>query len=149
MINPNKYLVADAMTINPISVDHNQTLMAVKAIFESQNIHHILVKDEGKLVGIISKSDFFQSSHMIGFLKTQKNEEYNDKFYQTVLAEDIMTSAMHTVESSDTLDKVVALFRKNKFHAVPVLHNGVSVGIITTFDLIFQAYEGESKVVAF
>jgi acetoin utilization protein AcuB len=148
MTNPNKYLVADAMTANPISVDHNQTLMAAKAIFEAQNIHHILVENNGKLVGILSKSDFYQASHMIGLLKTQKNEEYNDKFYETVLTEDIMTTAMQTVEPSDTLDKVVALFRKNKFHAVPVVHDGVGVGIITTFDLIFQAYEND-RVIAF
>jgi CBS domain-containing protein len=149
MTNPNKYLVVDVMTANPISIDHNQTLMAVKAIFEAQNIHHILVKNEEKLVGIISKSDFYQASHMVGFLKTQKNEEYNDKFYKTMLAEDIMTDVVQTVKSSDTLDKVVALFKKNKFHAVPVVHNGIGVGIVTTFDLIFQAYEGSNKVVAF
>jgi len=66
-----------------------------------------------------------------------------------LLAEDIMTSVVETVEPTDKLEKVVAIFRKNKFHAVPVVQNDIVVGIITSYDLIVQAYESAERIVAF
>lgn len=149
MTNPNHYLVLDAMTTSPISVDLNQNLLEIRAIFEEKNIHHIIVQKEGKLAGIISKTDFYRASHFIGVLKNEKNELYNEKFYKTLLVEDIMTSVVETVEPTDKLEKVVAIFRKNKFHAVPVVQNDIVVGIITSYDLIVQAYESAERIVAF
>jgi CBS domain-containing protein len=143
MLNPNLFPVADVMTSNPICLDAQETLLAVKDIFERENIHHIIVTKEGRLAGILSKTDFLGASHLIGYLKTQKNEEYNEKFYQTLLVEDIMSTPVWSVEPTDRLDKVVDLFRTNRIHAVPVVNKavGIPIGIITTYDLIFQAYD--------
>lgn len=147
MLNPNLFPVTDAMTNNPICVDSQETLLTVKEIFERENIHHIIVTKMGKLVGMLSKTDFLGASHMIGYMKTQKNEEYNDKFYQTILAEDIMSTPVWSVEPTDRLDKVVDLFRTNRIHAVPVVNKavGIPIGIITTYDLIFQAYDNANR----
>lgn len=143
MRNPNLFPVTEAMTSNPICIDCQETLMTVKEIFERENIHHLIVTKNGKLAGMLSKTDFLGASHMVSFFKTQKNEDYNEKFYQTILAEDIMSTPVLSVEPTDRLDKVVDLLRTNRIHAVPVVNKavGIPIGIITTYDLIFQAYD--------
>ena len=53
--------VSDIMTKTVITVSPNDSLLNVEHIFTQNNIHHIPVVDEGKLVGIVSKEDYNKS----------------------------------------------------------------------------------------
>ena len=51
-------------------------------------------------------------------------------------AEDIMTSKLAKVESTDPIRTALEVFKTNRIHALPVEENHELVGIITTYDII-------------
>ena len=43
-----------------------------------------------------------------------------------------------TLDISDTLKDALEIFTENQFHALPILSNGLLVGILTTQDILFR-----------
>ena len=126
--------VSTIMSTDLITVKPNDKLSLVQEIFQSNRIHHILVIDNQKLVGIISKSDF------LFFQKGYKNKKVSRETQKLRLkvrkAKEIMTSKIAKMESHQKLDIALAIFKENLFHAIPVVEKGEVVGIITTYDFI-------------
>lgn len=137
MINTAHITVGNIMTTLPVTVGPNDTLLKVKEIFASMNIHHIPVVKNKKVVGIISKNDFLAISNAFPLFNEAKRESYNDKLYATLLVEEVMTKQVAKVNPEDSIEIVGGIFRENLFHALPVVdEKGELVGIITTFDLL-------------
>ncbi|MCB0662406.1 MAG: CBS domain-containing protein [Saprospiraceae bacterium] len=137
MINTAQITVGNLMTTLPVTVGPNDTLLKVKEIFGTMNIHHIPVIKHKKVVGIISKNDFLAISNAFPLFNEAKRESYNDKLYATLLVEEVMTKQVAKVNPEDSIEIVAGIFRENLFHALPVVdQNSELVGIITTFDLL-------------
>ena len=132
--------VAQIMSTPVITVGPNDTMSDVQDIFRKNNIHHIPVVDDGKVVGIISKSDYYRLLHGFTLFKTQKSEQYNDAIMRSLLAGEAMTRQVATLAPGDSLEMAVGFFRENLFHALPVVDKGRLIGILTTFDLLTHAY---------
>ena len=130
-----KYMTNDVTTISP-----TDELTYAKHIFDNQNIHHIPVVTNHRVVGILSKSDFLHFRQ--GFTISEENRR-NEKrrLYQWQIS-DIMTKGVAKVETTDTMRTVLEVFKLNKFHALPVIEEGYLVGIITTHDIIKLVAEG-------
>ncbi len=117
-----------------ITVSPEESLVKIKAIFDSNTFHHIPVVHFREIVGIISKSDF---EHFMG-----SGSAYNDDRFihelrlHSATAQDIMTKRLGKVESTDRLNVAVEIFTINRFHALPVVDDGELVGIITPFDIL-------------
>ena len=109
------------------------------------NIHHLPVVVEGKVIGILSKSDYLRLLHGFTLFKTEKSTEYNDAIMRSLLVGEVMTKQVATLAPDDTLEMAAGFFRENLFHALPVVSKGKLVGILTTFDLITFAFS-ESTV---
>ncbi|RZS98184.1 CBS domain-containing protein [Cecembia calidifontis] len=69
-------------------------------------------------------------------------------------ASKIMTTKVHAVQENDTLQDVVALFRKHKIRHVPVLSGKKIAGIISrtdinrlTFGALFENQEGADEAI--
>ena len=126
--------VSELMTKDLITVNPADKLKVVKLIFDTHNIHHIPVVRYRKIVGIISKTD------LLHYLKGMGNLPYKDPRNEGRLllttAEDIMTTGIGKLEPTDRIDVALDVFRKNIFHALPVVENDELVGIITTHDII-------------
>jgi CBS domain-containing protein len=108
-------------------------------IFESNPFHHIPVLDHGRLLGIISKSDFYRVSHLLSIgwngeagVKGRDNTDLR--------AKDVMTAAPVQLDPDDTIGLAADIVLANKFHALPVVSNGELVGILTAHDLLEYAY---------
>jgi len=132
--------VAQIMSTPVITVGPNNTMSDVQDIFRKNNIHHIPVVNEDKVVGIISKSDYYRLLHGFTLFKTHKSEQYNDAIMRSLLAEEAMTRQVATLDPDDSLEMAVGFFRENLFHALPVVDKDKLVGIVTTFDLLTHAY---------
>ncbi len=132
--------VGQIMSTPVITVAPDDTMKKVQDIFRMNNIHHIPVAVNGKVVGIISKSDYLRLLHGFTLFKTEKSTEYNDAIMRSLLVDEVMTKQVATLEPEDTLEIAAGFFRENLFHALPVVSKGRLVGIITTFDLINYAY---------
>jgi acetoin utilization protein AcuB len=126
--------VSKFMTTKLVTVVPGDPMSVVKEIFETQRIHHIPVVKYRTLVGMISKSDFLH------FLRGMETTPYDKLVEQSRLqhykAEDIMTTGIASLESTDRLNVALQVFSENLFHALPVVDNGELVGILTTFDII-------------
>ncbi len=134
--------VSDIMAKDLIVLGPYDPVSAVADVFERHNIHHLPVVDEsGRLLGLVSKSDFLKISHGFSLFKLQQKPEYDRALYESLLVKDIMTEKIATLQPEDSLHKAADLFRENLFHALPVVYkDGQLIGIITTYDLLTYAY---------
>ena len=129
--------VSQIMTTKLVTVESDSRLQKVRQIFEQHGFHHIPVMEFGKLVGIISKSDFFHM-HYHGSQKPALNGNAGDDV--NYIARDIMTEYPMHLDSDDTVGLAADIFLANRFHALPVVDNGELVGIVTSHDLIAYAF---------
>lgn len=134
--------VKDVMTSNLVIVRQDTMLKDVKALFESENIHHILVVDhQDKFAGIISDSDLLLLLDWGTRFNLPSSTSKNAFLLTSNLAKDIMESNVVKLHPDDVLRKAVQLFRENYFRALPVVDENDNLkGIITTYDLMILAY---------
>ena len=125
--------ISSIMTPNPICVDIHDTLTIVDRLFKENHIHHLPVISSGKLVGMLSKSDFLFFRH--GFSDEQSKLE-DEVRMNNFLAKDIMTKRLAKLEPSDKINVALEVFKENLFHALPIVENDKIIGIVSTFDII-------------
>jgi acetoin utilization protein AcuB len=83
---------------------------------------------------IISKSDF---EHFLGGATLYQSDRLlRENRLKREKAEEIMTTRMGKVESTDRINVALEIFNLNRFHALPVVDNDELVGIITTYDIL-------------
>jgi len=133
--------VSNIMTTNVISVHPEDTMEKVQDIFRKNEIHHLPVVSNGKVVGIISYSDYLKLLNTFTLFKTEKSERYNDAIMGSMLVKEVMTKQVAKLDMDDTVEIAAGFFRENLFHALPVVdHEGELKGILTTYDLLNYAF---------
>ncbi len=134
--------IKEIMTREVLTVSPVDNMTVVEDIFKKNNIHHIpVVDDNGKVVGLISSTDYHKLLNTFTFFTSDKSEEYNNAMLRSLLVEDVMTKHVATLQSDSTVMVAAGIFNENLFHAIPVVDgNGTLEGIITTFDLLNYAY---------
>jgi acetoin utilization protein AcuB len=122
------------MTTNVVSVRPDDSVMKVEELFQNIPIHHILVTEQKKLVGIVSKMDLLNL-----YRKELKEDRILDR--SQIYVQNIMTSNPVTIDCDDTIGLAADIFLANTFHSLPVLDGSELIGIITNHDLIKYAYK--------
>ncbi|MBK7872619.1 MAG: CBS domain-containing protein [Saprospiraceae bacterium] len=129
------------MTTNVISVAPNDTMDKVHSIFQKDNIHHLPVTENGKIVGILSYSDYLRLQNSFTLFNTLRSEVTNLVLMKSLLVKEVMTKQVAKVQPNDTIEVAAGYFRENRFHALPVVDSdGTLVGILTTYDLLNYAF---------
>ncbi|MBK6949193.1 MAG: CBS domain-containing protein [Haliscomenobacter sp.] len=137
-MNPNRP-IREIMTTDLVTVSPEASAKAIKAIFDRHDFHHLPVVGKGdRLIGIISKTDFFKLSYLLSLRTTGRTWTENE--YQTLCAKDLMTKYPLSLDPEDTIGLAADIFLANKFHALPILEEERLVGLITTHDLLFFSY---------
>lgn len=143
-MNPNT-LINEVMTTKLITIPSKEKIKDIKALFEENNFHHLLVVDErNKLVGIISKEDFYKFTYSLTLETTGKT--WSTIKYDTIRAKDLMTESPFVLDPDDTIGLAADLFLANQFHALPVVEVNELVGILTTFDLLKYSFKSAVKI---
>ena len=120
---------------NLITVTPDKNLQEIKSLIESNNFHHLPVVDRGeKLVGIISREDFFKVAYVLSLNTTGRT--YSEKEYTRLTAKDLMTAYPMTLDPDDTIGLAADIFLANKFHALPIVEDDRLIGLITSHDLL-------------
>jgi CBS domain-containing protein len=117
------------MTVTPLCVSKNDSLLTLKHIYEKQKFHHhILVTEHKQVIGIVSLVDFM---HAIG------NAGLNDDHpvYLKKVRE-IMTPHVIMLDGATEIQEALTIFLKNEIHAIPVTKDGILSGIVTSTDLL-------------
>jgi CBS domain-containing protein len=129
--------IADVMTQTVICLQPRDTMDKVDQIFKTRNIHHIPVVEDQKVVGMISKSDYHQILHGFTLFKAPVSKTYNEAVLRSLLVREVMTQQVITLHPEDGLETAADHFRKNLFHAIPIVDaEGKIMGILSTYDLI-------------
>jgi CBS domain-containing protein len=134
--------IAQIMTRSVYFVHPDSTMQRVDELFRMHSIHHVpVIDEESHVVGIISKSDYLKVLHGFTLFKTEKSEEYNRAILRSLLAGEVMTRQVATLQPEDSVDIAAGYFRENLFHAIPVVDRQKRLmGIVTTFDMLNFAF---------
>lgn len=137
--------IADVMTSKVISIQPRDTMDKVDQIFETNAIHHIPVVEEDQVVGMISKSDYYQILHGFTLFKAPVSKTYNEAVLRSLLVREVMTKQVACLGAEDSLAKAADYFRENLFHAIPIVDkSGKLIGILSTYDLLTHCFSVSS-----
>lgn len=129
--------IRDIMTTNLFTVNHDDVVSDVQNLFNKHPIHHVLVlNNDGELEGVISSIDLAQTKSGASFFRNPDKEEHDATLLRCTRVCDIMTKDVFTLQASDTIRRAYEVFKKNKFHAIPVESRGILVGIVTPLDIL-------------
>ncbi len=138
-MNANKP-IREIMTTKLVTVAPDTRARAIKEIFQKNSFHHLPVVDAGEdLVGIISKEDFFKVAYIFSLNTTGRT--WTEREYNALRAKDFMTKYPMALDPDDTIGLAADIFLANKFHALPIVEDGVLVGMVTSHDLLRYGYE--------
>ena len=132
--------VSELMTRQVVHIEPDTAIDELHRLFERHHFHHIPVLEHGRLVGIVSKTDYLKVRHVLAI--TWEGLTIVQDIYKDMTAADIMTKEPLKVESSDSIGLAADIFRANTLHALPVVDDGELVGIITPHDLLNYAFQG-------
>ena len=124
--------ISAIMTADILSVNSTNTLKEVTEIIKGKNIRHLPVVSGNEIIGMLSKTDLDK----ISFVNTMDGDEVTTAMYDALTIEQVMTTNIKTVQTTDTIYDVAYLLSKNEFHALPVLKGEKLAGIVTTTDLL-------------
>lgn len=129
--------VKEIMVSDIITANMNDSVFAVYELFKKHKFHHIpIVNKKQKLKGIISWTDIERLKVGAGLFKNPKKEEYTEALFHSMRACDIMGSEPVCIECNKSIEKAYRIFKKNEFHALPVMDQGELVGIVTPLDIL-------------
>jgi CBS domain-containing protein len=117
-------LVADIMTRNPLTISPNTTLLKCAKIMVKKNTGSLLLVENKKLVGIISRKDILWA-----LVKKSKKD------LSEIMAIDISPRKIATIKPTRSLDFAIKKIKKVKLARLPVIHKGELVGLITAKDI--------------
>ncbi len=117
------------------SVTSKSTVYDALVFMSQKNIGALLVMDEGKLTGILSERDYARKIILKG------------KTSHDTLVEEIMTESPITVSPDDEIDTCMNKMSEKKFRHLPVVKNGVVVGMISIGDVVTHIIETQKEVI--
>lgn len=147
-------LVSEIMAKPPIVVTEETTLAEVARTMLDHHIGCVLVINrEGRLCGIITESDFAAKSKCVPFSTFAAPQLFNrwlspqnlEQMYaeaRSIPAKQIMTEPVKAVEDSASVHDVVAHMLHHDVNRVPVVRDGVPVGVVARHDLLKMMLDG-------
>jgi len=127
-------LVKQIMSAQVVTVEMDDTLQVVKAIFENLRFHHLLVVEDGELVGVVSDRDLLKAiSPNIG----SNTESYRDTATLNKKVHQIMTRNPVTLNQNASLHDAIRIFNGNRISCLPVVNDTARlVGILSWRDIL-------------
>lgn len=132
--------VGECMTTRIVSVGMDDSLRAVREIFEHVRFHHLLVIEHGRLMGVVSDTDFLEAtSPNLGRAAetTRDLATLNKRVHQ------IMTRHPETIRRDATLADAIRRFDESGVSFLPVLNDDETVaGVLSWRDIIRALVRG-------
>ncbi len=112
--------VRNWMSAPAIALTSGVTAASALAFMERRKVRRLPVVEDGRLLGIVTKSDLLGTAKKHASVTTIAN---------------VMTRKPFTVQQEDTLETAASLMLKQKVSGLPVLDGDRLVGMITESDL--------------
>jgi CBS domain-containing protein len=136
----------DIMTTDPITVPPDTPLEAVAALMADRGISGLpVVDEEGRLVGLVTDGDLMR--------RLSAKEDKPASFFAALLVatadqamayarahgrrvRDVMSFNLATVNEDATVEEVAHILESKRIRRVPVLRDGILVGVVSRADLL-------------
>ncbi|MFP4654946.1 MAG: HPP family protein [Methanohalobium sp.] len=142
--------VSDWMTRNPMFVHRHHTINHVIDEMNKNNIHKLLVaNDVEETVGMISTRDLALNAitdnegkiaskeiKMARKPNTAGQKVYRDVEKVSIVAEDIMTTKLHFINSDDSISNAAKIMIDENVQGLPVKESEDIVGLISRSDIL-------------
>lgn len=128
--------VRQFMSTPVISVSPNETIAETVSLMREKNVNRLPVVDNGKVVGLVTDGDLREISPSPA--TTLSIFELNYLVAKTSIRE-VAVKQVITCSPDTKIEDAALLMRENKIGGLPVVENGLLVGIITETD-IFDAF---------
>jgi len=127
-------IVNEIMTTKVITIEMDATLGQIQKIFEKHKFHHLLIVEEGELIGIISDRDVLKevSPHVNTISEDSRARQTLKK-----KAHQIMSRKPITVESDTLVDDAASIMFKKNISCLPVVSPSGNIdGILSWKDIL-------------
>ena len=123
------WMHAPVHTVKPHdSIEHARELC------ERHRINQLPVVTEGRLVGIVTDRDLRDAFPSL--LEQVEDPARAHRDTANVTVEDAMTPNVITVTPDDDIERAATILKRERLGALPVVHDGTLVGILTRTDLM-------------
>jgi len=132
-------LVKDCMTRHPIMVTPKTPAAEAQKLMVENKVRHLPVVGDGKrLLGLITRQRLAIKSDILGSLNVWEIT----RRLANLTVKDVMLAAksVYTITSDKTVERAAKLLAEHRIGCLPVIEDGVVVGIITEIDLL-QSYQ--------
>jgi acetoin utilization protein AcuB len=127
--------VGEIMTRAVVTVRMDDTLKRIQGIFEESRFHHVLVVEDGKLVGVISDRDLLK--HLSPFIGQDLMERRQDTSTLQRRAHQIMRRQPVVANEEMSVKEAAELLLREDVSCLPVVSEKQHVrGIVTWRDLL-------------
>jgi len=116
--------ILNAKGKNVYSVRTTTTVYEALKVMGEKNIGAILIIDGSELKGILSERDYARKIVL------------KDKSSKETFVDEIMESNVFTIKLSDNLENCMELMSTKRIRHLPVLEEGIVVGIISISDVV-------------
>jgi len=133
-------LVKDYMTRHPVMVEPTMSIVEAQRIMAETKVRHLPVVETGKrLVGLVTRQTLRIPPTELASLNVWEIT----RFLSNLKLQDVMVKRENVIvtEPQVALEAAAQIMIKNKIGALPVLEDGVVVGIITEIDMMAQLTE--------
>lgn len=120
---------------NVYSIVSTLTVFEALRVMGEKNIGAVLVMDEGTLKGILSERDYARKIVL------------KDKSSKDTSVREIMESEVVTVRPSDNVDYCMELMSQRRIRHLPVVEDGVVVGLISIGDVVKTIIEVQKETI--
>jgi CBS domain-containing protein len=127
--------VSDLMTSDIETIAPDLSLKALGLLYSTRHFRHLPIVNEGKLVGIISRTDY--DKIMVGLQLAHRSDAEIDEILTNTPVSKLMTKDVRTVAPNISVEEVMKIFRDVNFHALPVMEGDELVGIISHHDVFY------------
>lgn len=118
------YIVADAMTREPVTISANKTLRDAAKLMAKEHVGALLIKEEDKILGIISEQDIVRKAvAALGNPSKRKIKE--------IMAENLITTT-----PDEDIFEALRIMKDYNIRHLPVMHQGKFVGLVTMKDIL-------------
>lgn len=126
-------LVRDRMSKHPITVTADVPIDEALKVMRENKVRRLPVIDrDGRLVGIVSEMDLLYASPSPATSLSVYEIHY---LMARITVQDVMTKEVISIEEDTPLEEAARIMVDNKIGGLPVVRDGVLVGIITETDL--------------
>ena len=126
--------ISTLMTRHVVTIEIRESLEKAQTLMQQNHIRHLPVVRKGHLIGMLSLTDLMRLSFSDNFGEIEADADV--AIFKMLGIRHVMKSRPEAITPEHTVREAAEILSNREYHALPVVNDGIVVGIVTTTDLI-------------